>query len=228
LEKNGLRLPWIVGLGHSQLIWKRLFCLVAVLAPAVHADPTALHDWLKRQASIQSLQADFTQERKLPSLKEPVSTPGKFAFSKPGRIRWQLGVPAATLVVSNGSEILLIDHSTKTARRVKADSPQAARYSMLSGKGFQSIEDFHALFEVTAHRVESGIHQYTLKPKERRMRSQVPWVFLDIDPAKTELRAMEMELQDKSRIRTLFHKPVFDGKLSPTLFEADLSGLTIK
>lgn len=223
-----MRLPWIVGLGHSQLIWKRLFCLVAVLAPAVHADPTALHDWLKRQASIQSLQADFTQERKLPSLKEPVSTPGKFAFSKPGRIRWQLGVPAATLVVSNGSEILLIDHSTKTARRVKADSPQAARYSMLSGKGFQSIEDFHALFEVTAHRVESGIHQYTLKPKERRMRSQVPWVFLDIDPAKTELRAMEMELQDKSRIRTLFHKPVFDGKLSPTLFEADLSGLTIK
>jgi outer membrane lipoprotein-sorting protein len=99
---------------------------------------------------------------------------------------------------------------------------------MLTGKGFQNPENFHAMFEVSAHRVESGIHQYTLKPKERRLRSQVPWVFLDIDPAKNELRAMELELQDKSRIRTLFHNPRFNPKLPPALFTADLTGLTVK
>jgi hypothetical protein len=39
---------------------------------------------------------------------------------------------------------------------------------------------------------------------------------------------MELELQDKSRIRTLFHNPAFNPKLSPTLFTADLTGLTVK
>ena len=208
----------------------RLCCLMMVfcLSTSVRGDETALNDWLKRQAGIQSLETRFTQERKLPSLKQPISSPGKLAFSKPGRVRWQLGEPAATLVVSSGEEITLIDYATKTARRVKADSPQAARYSLLTGEGFQSAENFRKLFEVTAHRIESGIHQYTLKPKDRRMRSQVPWVFLDIDPAKGELRAMEMELQDKSRIRTVFHEPRFNTKLSPALFKADLSGLKVK
>jgi outer membrane lipoprotein-sorting protein len=56
----------------------------------------------------------------------------------------------------------------------------------------------------------------------------VPWVFLDIDPAKNELRAMELELQDKSRIRTLFQNPRFNTKLAPALFTADLTGLTVK
>jgi outer membrane lipoprotein carrier protein len=206
----------------------RFISLILPLATLVHADNTALDTWLKRQTSINTLETDFTQERKLPSLKQAVTTPGKLTFAKPGQIRWQLGEPAATLALSDGKTLTLIDYATKTARRIPADAPQAARFSMLTGKGFQSPEHFHAMFEVSAHRVESGIHQYTLKPKERRLRSQVPWVFLDIDPAKRELRAMELELQDKSRVRTLFHNPRFNPKLSPTLFTADLTGLTVK
>jgi outer membrane lipoprotein-sorting protein len=206
----------------------RFISLILPLATLVHANNTALDAWLKRQSDINTLETDFTQERKLPSLKNVVTTPGKLTFAKPGRVRWQLGEPAATLALSDGTTLTLIDYATKTARRIPADAPQAARFSMLTGKGFQSPENFHAMFEVSAHRVESGIHQYTLKPKERRLRSQVPWVFLDIDPAKRELRAMELELQDKSRIRTLFHNPSFNPKLSPTLFTADLTGLTVK
>jgi outer membrane lipoprotein-sorting protein len=206
----------------------RLICLFLPLTALVRADNAALDAWLKRQVDIQSLETGFTQERRLPSLKQPVTTPGKLAFAKPGRVRWQLGEPAVTLALSDGTTLTLIDHAAKTARRIPADSPQAARFSMLTGKGFQSPENFHAMFEVSAHRVESGIHQYTLKPKDRRLRSQVPWVFLDIDPAKNELRAMELELQDKSRIRTLFHNPRFNPKLPPALFTADLTGLTVK
>lgn len=206
----------------------RFLLLFLILSSILRADSAALNAWLKRQSSIQTLETRFTQERKLPSLKQPVSTPGRLAFSKPGQVRWQLGEPAATLVVVNGKDVKLVDYNTQTLRNVSENSPQAARYSMLSGNGFQSREQFDAMFEITAHRVESGIHQYTLKPKERRMRSQVPWVFLDIDPAKLELRAMEMELKDKSRIRTVFHDPKINTKLSPTLFTVDPKGLKVK
>ena len=206
----------------------RIPCLLLVLCLNLLADNSVLESWLRHQSGIKTLEVEFTQERRLAGLKKAVSTPGRLSFSRPDRVRWELGDPPATLVLSDGTNFTLIDYTTKTARRVSADSPQAARFSMMAGKGFQSAEQFYAMFEVAAHRVESGIHQYTLKPRDRKTHSQVPWVFLDIDPQRNELRAMELELNDKSRIRTVFQQPRINGKLPDALFTADLSGLTVK
>jgi outer membrane lipoprotein carrier protein len=206
----------------------RISCLLLLLAVNLPADNSVLDAWLRHQAGIKTLEAEFTQERRLPGLKKAVSTPGKLSFARPGRVRWELGDPPVTLVLSDGTNFTLIDYGNKRARRVAADSPQAARFSMMAGKGFQNAEQFHAMFEVAAHRVESGIHQYTLKPRDRKTRGQLPWVFLDIDPRRNELRAMELELNDKSRIRTVFQEPRFNTKLSDALFTADLSGLRVK
>lgn len=207
---------------------RRTLASLTLLTSFTRADQTVLDAWLKRQSAIQSLEVSFTQERKLPSLKDPVTTPGKLSFAKPGKVRWELGDPPATIAISDGSQFTLIDMASRTARRVAVDSPQAARFSMLTGKGFQTPEDFQQVFEIIESRVDHGIHQFTLKPRDRRIRGQVPWVFLSIDPANHELRAMEMELQDKSRIRTLFAKPGFNRKLPPATFAADLAGFTVK
>ncbi len=204
-----------------------LFVLFA-LAASAFADDAVLNGWLERQATITSLDAGFTQERKLPSLKEPVSTPGRITFAKPDKIRWQLGEPMQTLAVSDGTTLTLIEESEKSARQVAADSPHAARFSLLSGKAFQSKESFYEAFEIIESRVTSGIHQYTLKPKDRRMRSQVPWIFIDIDPEKKELRVLELEMQDKSRVRTFFTNPKFNTKLPDALFKPDLTGYKVK
>lgn len=192
------------------------------------ADNAPLESWLKRQASITSLDSEFTQERKLPALKNPTSTAGRLSFSKPDKIRWQLGNPFETLAIADGKTLTLIEAATRSARQTDVNSPQAARFSLLSGKAFQSPEMFYQTFEVIESRVNSGIHQYTLKAKDRRLRSQIPWIFLDIDPAKNELRALELELQDRSRLRTVFHHPRFNTKLDEALFRPDLTGYQIK
>ena len=207
----------------------RLTALLLLLTLAVsRAGDPQLEAWLKRQATITSLDAAFIQERKLPALKEPVTTPGRLCFSKPDKVRWQLGEPFETLVVADGKTLTLIDAAAKTARRTGVNSPQAARFSLLSGKAFDSSETFYQTFEVVESRITSGIHQYTLKAKDRRVRVQIPWIFLDIDPAKNELRALEMELQDKSRIRTVFANPKFNTKLDNSLFTPDLTGYDVK
>lgn len=206
----------------------RTLFLTLLLAAPCQADNTALDAWLERQSDIKSLQCAFTQERKLPALKQPVRTPGRLSFARAGKLRWELGQPPATIVVSDGETITLIDVREKTARQVAADSPQAARHGMLVGEGFRSAENFHAMFEVMAHRVVSGIHQYTLRPKDRRTRGRMPWLFLDIEPGRKPLRAMEMELKDKSRIRTIFHEPRINPELDPALFTADLEGYEVK
>jgi outer membrane lipoprotein carrier protein len=187
-----------------------------------------LDAWLARQESIRSMDVEFVQERRLPALKQPTTTTGRLSFSKPSLFRWQLGEPAETLVVSDGTTVTLIEAAARTARVVSADSPRAARFAALSDKAFQNREAFHQAFEVVESRVSSGIHQFTLRPRDRRFRSNVPWIFLDIDPATAELRAMEMELQDKSRLRSIFRTPVFNKELPASLFRPDLSGYKIQ
>ncbi|MBX3739911.1 MAG: outer membrane lipoprotein carrier protein LolA [Akkermansiaceae bacterium] len=204
----------------------RYFVPFALTASAF-ADPV-LDGWLERQATVSSLDAGFTQQRKLPSLKESVTTPGRISFAKPDKFRWQLGEPMQTLAVSDGTTLTLIEESEKSARQIPKDAPQAARFSLLSGKAFESKEAFYGSFEIIETRVTAGIHQFTLKPKDRRMRSNVPWVFIDIDPVKKELRAMELEMQDKSRVRTVFENPRFNTKLPDALFKPDLTGYKVK
>lgn len=206
------------------LIFCALFCAISHL----EANDTVLNAWLKKQPTLLTLDTTFTQERKLPALKNPTSTPGRLTFKKPGQFRWQLGEPPETLAISDGTTLTLIQTKEKTARQFPANSPQAARFSLLSGKAFESIENFNQAFEIIDWRVVSGIHQYTLKPKDRRMRSQVPWVFLDIEPVQNTLAAMEMEIQDKSRIRSIFKNPQINQPVEAGLFKPDLSGLSVK
>lgn len=204
-----------------------LLALTSVIAQAA-PDTTVLDAWLKRQTSVTSLEASFTQERKLPSLKSPVSTPGKLMMQRPDKLRWELGSPIETLAVSDGTTMTLLQASDKSARQVGTESPQAKQFSFLGGNALASPEAFREAFEITDWRVSSGIHQYTLQPKERRMRANVPWVFLDIDPASNELRALELEMKDKSRIRTVFTNTKLNGKLPTSAFKADLTGYTLK
>lgn len=206
----------------------RLLILSLALAVFATGQNAELETWLKRQSAITSLDAPFTQERKLPALKNPTSTEGRLCFVKPDKVRWQLGDPFETLAVSDGKKLTLIDATSKTARSTGIDSPQAAQFSLLSGKAFESPEKFYQTFEVIESRVTSGIHQYTLKPKDRRLKSRIPWIFLDIDPQKNELRALEMELQDKSRVKTVFRNPRFNVKLEASLFTPDLTGYDVK
>lgn len=206
----------------------RMVAALVLIAGAASGDQAVLESWLKRQSEIRTIDTGFTQERKLPSLKEPVTTRGRLSFEKPGRVRWQLGDPPVTVALSDGKTMTLLDFTNRTARSVAADAPQAARFSVLAGKGFQTAEDFHRAFEISAHRVDGGIHQYTLRPKERRLRADVPWIFLSIDPRSNELRAMELELKDKSRIRTFFDNPVINSVLPSSLFTPDLAGFEVK
>jgi len=206
----------------------RHLLLTLLLLPLAQADNTVLEAWLKRQSSITSLDASFTQQRKLSALKNPTSTEGRLCFIKPDKFRWQLGNPFETLAVSDGKTVTLVDASSKTARRTAVDSPQAVRFSLMSGEAFGSLEKFNQAFEVVESRVTSGIHQYTLTAKDRRVRSQIPWIFLDIDPSKNELRALEMELKDKSRVKSVFHNPRFNLKLEDSLFQPDLTGYDVR
>ena len=60
------------------------------------------------------------------------------------------------------------------------------------------------------------------------MRERAPWIFLDIDPRSNELRALEVQLEDESRIRTVFQENRFNQPLPADTFSVDLTGYKVK
>ncbi len=86
-----------------------VLALLPVLAHAAPADRALLDKWIASQEKIQTLSADFTQTRKLLSVKNPLSSSGHLWFRKPDAFRWELGSPAKRIALRNGSGILLAE-----------------------------------------------------------------------------------------------------------------------
>ena len=212
----------------------RLFALLTLALAAIaplqaEVDTAPLAAWLERQSEIRSVQADFIQERKLPALKKPVETPGTLSLSRPGKLRWELGKPVKTIAVSDGETMTLVDLAKNEARTLPADSPRAKQFTFLADGSFGgSLEGFTRAFELVESRVTNGIYQLTVRPKNRSLRDRAPWMFLDIDPKRDELRAFEVQLEDGSRIRTIFTRSRFNVAIPEDRFTVDLSGVKVK
>lgn len=208
---------------------RHLLVLLSLISIArAELDLAPLQAWIGKQKTLKTLDADFVQERSLPSLKRPVSTPGRIRMVRPGQLRWELGDPVKTMAVSDGNTMTLVDLAKKRAQRIEADSAKARQFTMLSDNAFRDIASFRETFELVESRVVDGIYQLTVKPKARAMRKQVSWMFLDIDTRTKELRAMALELSDKSRIRTVFTRTKINGKIDPAIFTPDLAGYMIR
>ena len=207
-----------------------LACLLALTSIAsAELDTAPLEAWLAKQGSVTSLQADFIQERTLPALRKPVTTPGTFSMQRPGKMRWELGKPAKTLAVSDGTTMTLVDVDKKRARQISADSARAKPFTLLSDGALNGdLEGFKKTFDLIESRVTNGIYQLTTRPRDRNMRDKVEWVFLDIDPKTQLLPPMEIRLDDKSRIRTIFSNSKINPKLPADRFTADLTGYKVQ
>jgi outer membrane lipoprotein carrier protein len=202
--------------------------LVLISVARAELDLKPLDTWLGRQKSLQSLDAEFVQERKLPSLKKPITTPGRMRMVRPGKLLWELGSPVKTLVVSDGTTMTLLDVAKKRGKKIEAGSPEAKQFTMLSDESFRDLASFQQTFEIVESRMTGGIYQLTVRPKDKSMRKNVSWMFLDIDTTTQELRAMALELEDKTRIRTVFSNAKINPKIDPAVFSPDTTGYLMK
>ena len=206
-----------------------LLALLALMSIArAELDLKPLETWLARQKTLQSLDADFVQERKLPSLKKPVTTPGRMRMVRPGKLLWELGNPVKTMAVSDGTTMTLLDVSKKRGKKIEAGSPEARQFTLLSDESFRDLASFQQAFELVESRMSGGIYQLTVRPKDKALRKNVSWMFLDIDTASQELRALALELEDKTRIRTVFSNAKINPKIDPATFTPDTAGYLMK
>ncbi len=140
-----------------------LAALLALLSP-LHAelDLKPLETWIGKQKDLQSLDAEFVQERKLPSLKKPITTPGRMRMLRPGKLRWELGNPVKTLAVSDGTTMTLLDVAKKRGKKIEAGSPEAKQFTLMSDDAFRDMAGFQQTFELVESRMSEagprGVH----------------------------------------------------------------------
>ena len=90
-----------------------LLCL-PLLAEASRADSGTSGEedvvrWLETNEGLTTLKVEFTQTRRLVSLKNPIRQKGVLWLDHPSnRFRWQTGNPPKTIVVREGKELLII------------------------------------------------------------------------------------------------------------------------
>ena len=205
-----------------------LILLSLVSLARAELDLKPLETWIGRQKTLQSLDADFVQERKLPSLKKPAVTPGRMRMVRPGKLCWELGNPAKTLAVSDGKTMMLLDLVKKRGKKIDTTDPEARQFTLLSEEAFRDLAGFQQTFELVESRMAGAIYQLTVRPKDKSMRKHVTWMFLDIDTRTQELRALDLELEDKSRIRTVFSNAKINAKVDPAIFTPDTTGYLMK
>ncbi len=70
-------------------------CVLAVCAVAVSAQDVAEQPPIR----MESVQADFVQEKQLPILARPIVSKGQFLFQAPGSLRWEYFSPIHTILL---------------------------------------------------------------------------------------------------------------------------------
>jgi hypothetical protein len=81
--------------------------LLALLLVAAILSLGWTSSWDSIQAAadaVETVQADFTQEKHLPILKKPLISTGRFAYQSPGNLRWEYLQPVRSILLMHEGE----------------------------------------------------------------------------------------------------------------------------
>ena len=187
------------------------------VAPARPAALTAaeraqiLKDAAKALSSVKTASGKFQQ-----TAPDASQSTGRFAWSKPGKVRFEYDAPTALLIVANGSTVAIQDTELETTERVPLGATPLA--FLLDDK-----IDFTKKAKVTGVTRETG--QFTISladPKgdvdgtltlflDAKTKALTGWQTVDGDGARTLVRLSGIETGKKLNPR-LFVAKDFDGR----------------
>ena len=135
--------------------------LSLALQGAAHA--AALDQLREFAASTRSARGEFTQQQLLSGGRTGQTSSGTFAFSRPGKFRWEVSRPYEQLVVTDGERVHFYDKDLRqvTVRRM-SESVGATPAAILFGSN-----DLEASFTLTEGGSADGLEWLDAVPKSR-------------------------------------------------------------
>ncbi|TDU69338.1 outer membrane lipoprotein-sorting protein [Prosthecobacter fusiformis] len=190
----------------------RLLLLLAVSPLAANAQaqkplPPMLMQWAEAQKDMPDMVVAFRQTRTTPALKAPLTTSGKFWRFKDGAFRWELGQPAATILVRDQSEFRVREGADGAWQPL---DEKDARYRMwsrfLSGQE-ASPEELQQHFLVDAVEQTPDVTAISLRPKAPFIRRHLRQLDLQISPKTFRLLQLRVLQGDGATLTMTFSEP---------------------
>lgn len=120
--------------------------------------------------SIQTMQCDFMQTKKMKMLKKEIKSSGVMYFKSPNKLRWQYKTPYSYIFVMNGNKILL--KSSKVSQNIDTQGNKMFKrisniiLGCIMGESLRSSTDFSV--EICK---ENSIYVAKLLPKKKELKS---------------------------------------------------------
>lgn len=195
-------------------------------------DLAPLARWIEKHSSIKSIEADVTQTRSLPALRNPVGADGKFWYVAPAKFRWQIGDPPRTLAIGNGAHLTVIDTRRRTATRTNLSASEAATdvdaLGMFEFPFAATFAEFREKFEVRDIQLDGSVCRVEMLPRNTAARRHLSRIVLQFDTESGHLLAFEAVTKDGSSLRNEFRNVRLDHRIDPALFEVDTTGYDVK
>lgn len=195
--------------------WFRISIWLLLGAPSYAAEQNELISaWLAAQTNLHTWSADFVQTRRLKSLTQPLTTPGKVWFAAPDRFRWELGIPAQTIALRQTNRVLVLYPKLKRVEQYDLADPGAASWRealLLLEAGFpRTRADLDMRFKLLSAPTVQGAMQITLEPRNLPARRLIPQLSIGIATNNLNLAFTELRLADGSTLRNEFTNAVLN------------------
>ena len=169
--------------------------------------PAIMKEWAEAHKAVGDMEVAFEQTRTIPALKMPVTAPGKFWRFTDGAFRWEMGSPAATILVHDLKEFRVRESAEAPWQVLQEDD---ARYRMwarfLSGRE-ASPKEISRHFVVKEAVDSPGITTVTLQPKAPFIRRYLNQLDLQISQSSKLLVQLRVIQGDGSVVLMRFAQP---------------------
>lgn len=216
-----------------RLLFLFLLCLLLSLSMGIIVAQSAAPDrqiverWLATNTDVQSLKIEFTQTRKIRSLKIPIRQSGTLWLDHRGnQFRWQTGNPAQTIVVSLGKNILIARTPLKRYEIRAAGAGDGAPGMSALASGFpKNMPEFDAKYRILETRRVENTQRIVALPLGAGGRGISSFTFV-VDATRFRLLGIEIDLEDGSAVNTLFTRVETNVAIPVDLFKPALDGYT--
>ena len=172
---------------------KKLFTILFSLCTALTAvaQTDAIDEISKASQAVSTVQADFTQTKRLKMLNDAMVSKGKMWCTQPNRLRWEYLTPYSSLFILNGEKVLFQNDKRSTTLNANRHKRirEMIRIMIPSnlGKVLTEKKDFHTSIETTENQ-----YVLTMTPQNKEMKQMFTRIVLYYNRKQAVVTQIEM------------------------------------
>jgi len=176
---------------------------------------------LEKRDLYETVTATIVQEKKVPSLIEPLVTQGELWLKPRLAFRWEKGDPVSDVAIYDGDKVYLVNVAEGLVEDYKPSSRSVRELMLLAGVGESSTyEGILDSFEAVDAQSGDGQYTITLEPDSGVMKRVLKQLTIVFDLATSFPTEIEWSQKDGTVARTLFKNVTFDQKIADEVFTA--------